>query len=175
MRSITFISVGALIAGTILAPLLGATPLFAQSPEGCWARAYSDAHLAKHPAQVVENISISFDLEFEPGRPWIDVQVDVADQGHAAGTGQGGNTYGQSARCFEDAKAGTGWSCSVECDGGIMRIDRLTDAEMLVRLETFWMGTGDDCGGPFNLAEVPGQTVAYKLFRQPAALCEPGA
>ncbi len=158
MRSITCISA-----------MLIALPAFAEPPAGCFARTYSDAHLAKHPAQVVKGISIVFDPDFEPGHPWMDVQVEVADQGHAAG--QGGAVYGQIARCFEDARAGTGWSCAVECDGGSMRIDRLNSAEMLVRLEYFLMNTGDDCGGEVDLAEVPGETVAYKLERQPDAAC----
>lgn len=160
MRSITCISA-----------LLIAFPALADPPAGCFARTYSDAHLAQNPAQVVKDISISFDPNFEPGHPWMDVEVEIADQGHAAGTGQGGNMYGQIARCFEDARAGTGWSCAVECDGGVMRIDRLSDADLLVRLEYFVLNTGDDCGGEVDLAEVPGQTVAYKLLRQPDAAC----
>ena len=151
--------------------LLAAAPLFAAPPEGCFARTYSEAHLAKNPKQVVKDISIAFGDFADDVVPWMDVLVEIADQGHAAGRGQGGNTYGQIARCFEDQRARTGWSCAVECDGGVMRIDRLDAKSLLVRLEYFWMGSGDDCGGTVDLAEVPGQTVAYRLDRQPAAVC----
>ena len=167
MRSITCIR-QTLVVGLLLG---GASPLLAGPPEGCFARSYSEAHLAQHPAQVVREISIAFGDFAGDDAPWMDVQVEVADQGHAQVTGQGGNTYGQIARCFADARAKAGWSCAVECDGGVMRIERLDGDGLLVRLAYFMMNTGDDCGGEVDLAEVPGQEVAYRLDRQPDAHC----
>ncbi|MGJ8615447.1 MAG: hypothetical protein ACSHWS_01325 [Sulfitobacter sp.] len=161
MRSIIFTSFLALLA----------LPVAAAEPEGCFARTYSDAHLAKHPAQVVREISMSFGDFAGDDVPWVDVEAEIADQGHARGTGQGGNTYGQIARCTDGGNSKTGWTCSVECDGGTMRIDRLDATSMLVSLEYFIMNTGDDCGGEVDLAEVPGQSVSYKLERQPDAAC----
>lgn len=161
MRNIIFTSILAVVA----------LPAAAAEPEGCFARVYSDAHLAKYPAQVVRSISMSFG-DFGGDRvPWVDVEAEIANQGHARGTGQGGNTYGQIARCTQSGNSKTGWSCSVECDGGTMRIDRLDAKSLLVSLEYFIMNTGDDCGGEVDLAEVPGQSVSYKLERQSDAVC----
>ena len=160
MRSIIFTSALAMIA----------LPAVAE-PEGCFARIYSDAHLAKNPNQVVRSISMSFGDFAGDTVPWVDVEAEIADQGHARGTGQGGNTYGQIARCSDQGNSKTGWTCSVECDGGTLRIDRLDAASLLVSLDYFIMNTGDDCGGVVDLAEEPGQFVSYKLVRQPDAAC----
>ncbi|MGC1495890.1 MAG: hypothetical protein WA790_08775 [Sulfitobacter sp.] len=143
----------------------------ADEPAGCFERTYSDAHLAKNPSQVVRSISMSFGDFGGDTVPWIDVEAEIADQGHARGTGQGGNTYGQIARCTDQGNSKTGWTCSVECDGGTLRIDRLDATSLLVSLDYFIMNTGDDCGGEVDLAEVPGQSVSYKLERQPNAAC----
>lgn len=160
MRSIIFTSLVSLLA----------LPAAAE-PEGCFERIYSDAHLAKNPAQVVRSISMAFGDFAGDATPWVDVQADIADQGHARGTGQGGNTYSQIARCTEGGDSKTGWTCSVECDGGTLKIKRLDATSLLVRLDYFTLTTGDDCGGEVDLAEVPGQSVAYRLERRPDAAC----
>lgn len=159
MRSITCISL-----------LAWATGAAAQAaPEGCFARGYSDAHLAGHPAQVVREISVAFGDFGGDSLPWADVIVVTADQGHVAATGQGGGTYGQIARC---SLRGTGrWACSAECDGGTLEIMALESDHLLLRTDYFLMGTGDDCGGEVDLAEVPGQRVSYRLERLPDSAC----
>lgn len=159
MRSIICISVLAL-----------ATQAAAQTaPEGCFARAYSEAHLARHPAQVVREISVAFGDFSGDSVPWADVIVVTADQGHAAASGQGGGTYGQIARC---TLRDTGrWACSAECDGGTLEIMALDQDGLLLRTAYFLTGTGDDCGGEVDLAEVPDQPVSYKLQRLPDSAC----
>ena len=75
MRSIIFTSLLSLLALPAAA-----------APEGCFARTYSDAHLANNPAQLVRSISMAFGDFAGDTTPWVDVQAEIADQGHARGT-----------------------------------------------------------------------------------------
>ena len=153
-----------------LAIVLAAGQAGAQAaPEGCFARVYSNAHLAKNPAQVVREISVAFGDFAGDDAPWADVLVVTADQGHVAGTGQGGSLFGQIARC---SLRGSGrWVCSAECDGGSLEITRMDRDSLVLRTSYFLTGSGDDCGGTVDLAEVPDQPVSYRLNRLPDTAC----
>ncbi len=159
MRSIIFISAVALLVGPVAAQGL---------PPGCYVRDYSAAHLAKHPAQVVGWIRLKV-FKDAYGDTVADLDAAVADQGHAAGSGLGGQVLGQALHCWE---SGGQTGCSVECDGGWFTVQR-SDAESLtIRTEYLLIGDVEGCGGALDLAEVPGQPVSYRLDRIDDGYCE---
>jgi hypothetical protein len=108
--------------------LLGTTSAIAQSvPMGCYSKDYTEEHLARHPEQVVDRISVLF--IHRDGRILADVQVLLADQGHA-----GRNSYG-GARVSEFAVNPNNYDVSkrfsVDCDGGGFDVIEV-DAESIV-------------------------------------------
>ncbi|MFK7835376.1 MAG: hypothetical protein AB8B60_04085 [Sulfitobacter sp.] len=153
------------LAGVVAMPVLAA-------PQGCFERRYSEDHLARNPAQVVQEMSVAFGGFAGDDVPWMDVTIIAAPQGHAADAGQGGELFGTIARCTPSDVTLYGWSCSVECDGGTLHIEQLDDRKLKMWTEYFLLGTGDDCGGALDLAEVPLTAVTYHLNRVPDARCE---
>ncbi|NGM46423.1 hypothetical protein G5B31_12850 [Rhodobacter sp. SGA-6-6] len=154
----------------LLAALAPAAPTLAQDlPTGCFARDYTAQHLQQNPGQNVAAIR----LNFLPGTgasgdvPTMEVLVRLADQGRARAEGRGGAMLAQTAYCF--AEAGQ-WTCGVECDGGVMRIGRLSGDTLEVTTDYFLVGDTDECGGAFDLAEDAGSTT-YRLKKAAASAC----
>lgn len=130
---------------------------------GCFWRSYDAAHLARHPAQVVAEISVAFGDFAGDEVPWMDVLVRPV--------GEEAEVLGGIARCTPSDATLYGWSCSVECDGGSFDIEALDDRQLRMSTDFFLVGTGDDCGGQMDLAERPAEKVTYVLSRMPDGRC----
>ena len=166
MRSTICISV--LSLALALAGGAGADPLL---PSGCYARAYDAAHLAAHPAQIVERftLALTYDAAFDATR--APLSVTLADQGRARAEGAGGQTFEQTLYCYRaDGQTTGSIQCGVECDGGSFDV-RLDGETLDLRTDYVMVGATGECGGAFDLAEVIGQPVTYRLFRVDDAQC----
>ena len=161
MRSTAFIS-----ALAVLVWPLGAA---AEAPSrGCYARDYTEEHLAAHRAQVVSRMRLSVGGANEAGETEAELRVVLAEQGRAREEGLGGQALAQRLICRD---RGQGLECGVECDGGLFSVEE--DASGLsLTTDRLMVGDGQDCGGSFDLAERPGEAVTYRLERAAAALCE---
>lgn len=156
---------GALALGLYLVASSGVS---AEPEMGCFARDYSDAHLASNPAQVVDQIVLRV------GRPtttdiFATIGVTLANQGHVAASGHGGQSYQQFLFCWRDSKA---LVCGVECDGGSMTVTRVSGDSITFRTNYLIVGNPEGCGGFVDLAEFPGQPVSYRLDRVSDSVCE---
>lgn len=154
------------LAGAAIWAIAG--PGFAADPVlGCFYRDYSTAHLAKHPAQVVDEIVLSLHRVGESdifGTLW----VQTANQGHAGRAGRGGRLFRQFLLCWKES--GT-LNCAVECDGGSMTVTKATGDSLTFRTDYLLVGGEEGCGGLVDLAELPGQPVSYRLNRTNPAIC----
>ena len=164
MRNITYIKSLGVLA-------LMALPLQAQSapPQGCYQRDYSDQHLAKNPAQVVDQIAVKFGQS--GGDRVAQMSVLTANQGHVRASGHGGQMFEQYLYCFAPSGGDKNWTCSVECDGGSMEILRADGKTLLFRTNYLLVGESDECGGPIDLAEIQDKSVTYKLTRVANSQC----
>ena len=135
--------------------------------EGCYLRDYSAAHLARNPAQVVDRIALRV-LQQEGGDMIARIWVDLADQGHVAASGHGGQRMTQFLICWDNE--GTPF-CAVECDGGSFEVRRQDAGGMVFETRYLMVGETDACGGAVDLAEQPGQAVSYRLDRVEDAIC----
>ncbi len=134
---------------------------------GCFARDYSDAHLAGAPQQVVDQIALRIYRQ-DGGALVAALRVLTADQGHVKQWGLGGQRFDQFLLCGADSD---GAYCSVECDGGSMDIIRQDAGGLTFRTRYLMVGDTGGCGGAVDLAEVPGQDVAYRLDRVADSAC----
>ncbi|MDH3475423.1 MAG: hypothetical protein OEM59_17215 [Rhodospirillales bacterium] len=134
---------------------------------GCYARDYTAAHLASHPDQIVGHIVMR--VRPDPAGPGTlaDLAVWTADQGHVRKAGLGGQRFDQVLICWREGKAAV---CGVECDGGLMQVER-DDGEVLQFRTDYLLVGGGGCEGLVDLAERPGQAVSYRLSRAPDAAC----
>lgn len=146
-------------------------PLQAQAapPEGCYERTYSQAHLAKNPDQVVEQIAVKFGQN--AGERVAQMSVLTANQGHVKASGSGGKLLDQYLFCFAPQDGDKNWVCRVECDGGNMEIIRADAKTLLFRTKYLMVGDRNECGGPVDLAEKINQSVTYKLTRVADSQC----
>lgn len=152
---------------TFISLLFGLAAGSALAEVSCYTREYSDEHLASNPQQVVRDILVR--LTDNPRRDGVRMSATLADQGHVAGTGVAGQTLNQGLFCLQDTDA---LRCGVECDGGLITVTRQDDEVLEFRTEYLVVGDTESCGGTADLAEVPGQSVTYRLFRVDPALCE---
>ena len=148
-----------------------AWPLQAQSapPEGCYERAYSQAHLVNNPDQVVEQIAVKFGQK--AGDRVAQMSVLTTNQGHVRASGNGNQLLDQFLYCFAPRDGSKNWTCSVECDGGSMEIARADAKILLFRTDYLLVGDADQCGGPVDLAEKVNEKVTYKLMRVADSQC----
>ncbi len=166
---------GTLIPRCVIRPALmatfalGAGTAVAEGPDvGCYARDYSSAHLAKQPAQVVEQMALRV-YEDELGNRLADMEVTFANQGHVANGMFAGQTLNQFLLCFDyQGRAG----CAVECDGGAFNVVRQKSDSITIETDLLMVGDTGECGGAVDLAEVPGKAVRYRLNRVGASRCE---
>lgn len=136
--------------------------------EGCYFSSYEKAHLDAHPAQVVE--SMRMHVATEDDLRFVALEVRFADQGHAGRDGSGGRVLTQVLNCFKSLNGVP--FCGVECDGGSFTTVRQDDAGLTLRTGYLMIGDTEGCGGVVDLAEVPWQSVSYRLDRVPATQCE---
>ncbi|MDU8929993.1 hypothetical protein RXV86_21620 [Alisedimentitalea sp. MJ-SS2] len=162
---------------TSLFAVLLTAPAIAEPTLGCFARDYSDAHLAAHPDQIVDRIWLEFfkypPEVFDGDDPYASVRTLTANQGHVARDGFGGQVFDGGMFCYPDQRrGGDAWNCSVDCDGGWFQIIR-DDGEVLeLRTRYVMVGDTETCGGAIDLAERPQQFVTYRLNRVDDAVCD---
>ncbi len=161
MRNIIFTSFLAALAAPALAQDGG-------PPFGCYARDYDAAHLAAHPDQVVDRITLRVYRD-QHGQHVAGLQVLTANQGHVAMSGNGGQVFDQWLVCWEES--GTQF-CGVECDGGSFQVTRYTGEALTIELRSLWVGDVQGCGGAVDIGERPGQSVKYRLDVMPDSACE---
>lgn len=152
-----------------------ATPLMSQNLQtGCYERKYTSEHLQAHPAQIVDLIRVKF-ARIDAMAPDIlsaDVHVLLANQGHAARDGYGGQRVQNSATNFMSPH-----EFHVECDGGSLSVIH-HDAESVLIETTGFRLIGDDAACvddslETNLSEqIPGTPTRYVLFRAEDAACD---
>lgn len=148
-----------------------ALPIQAQTAhlEGCFSRDYSDAHLASHPQQVVDQITVGF-IEMT-ALPIAIMTVLTADQGLVYDNGLGGQVFEQILICNARPDLSGGWRCSVECDAGGMDVLAVNDEMLEFKTHYLIVGETDECGGAIDPAEVPREPVTYRLNRVADAQC----
>jgi len=138
-------------------------------PTGCFTREYDAAHLAAQPAQVVSAMWLRIE-PVEEVHAFFEMTVRMADQGHAAKAGLGGQILGEGGMCHDAGR------CRVDCDGGGFAVTRQQGDS--IDISTGWMrvaryGCGSDEADAWSdLAEVPGQSTTYRLYRAPDAACD---
>ena len=144
--------------------LVAAAPALAE-PEGCYHRTYDAAHLAAHPEQVVEAISMNFTRD----QYGLNVGLDViaADGGHVGALGLGGQHFDQSLFCYQDDPV----ACAVDCDGGSFTVIREAGDVLDIRTETLTVGATEECGGAINIAERVGEPTIYRLYKSAPEAC----
>jgi len=153
----------------VLATSLGLPALGQEGPSpGCYMRDYSDAHLARHPDQVVDWIKMRV-MDDDFGNRTAVIRAKFAHQGHVMRSGHGGRIMDNYMICWRSG--GTAF-CGVECDGGTIEFLRDDASGVLFRTQGVAIGDVEGCGGVTNLAEVPGQYVSYKLNRVSNAQCD---
>jgi len=162
VRNIIFTSVFTALA-VLAAPAVAA-------PAGCWSRQYDAGHLKQNPAQVVEASWLNF--IWQGSTLTANLSVYTANQGHVRGTNNAEQVLDQVLLCWQDEGRKNAWSCSVECDGGMMEITRMDGKVLEFRTNYLMVGDTDRCGGAVDLAEHPGQSVTYRLYRAPDGECE---
>lgn len=145
------------------APAADADPAF-----GCYARDYSDAHLAKHPAQVVDEIILSLHSPETHNDIFGTMWVKTANQGHVRASGYANQVLMQTLICWRHNGA---LHCGVECDGGAFTVTKLNSKGLTFRTDNLMVGGSEGCTGPVDLAEIPGQPVSYRLNRVPDSVC----
>jgi hypothetical protein len=145
-----------------------ATPSIAEDAlMGCFVRDYSKEHLQQSPEQVVDRMSILFTVE--ENLMWADVQVLLADQGHAARDGFGGMRLSEAAGTFNGPL-----EFGVECDGGSFDVVGLDGTSVTIETSRFRL-SANGCGGEgFNsdLHETGSASTRYKLNRAETAACQ---
>lgn len=141
----------------------------AQEILSCYARTYTDAHLAKHPEQVVKSLVFAFTDGH--GEIHAGFSALIADGGHAKGGPLVGTWLDQGMICFGPADT-VGTGCAVECDGGFLEVTKVTDNSLTFRTEYLTAGDTEGCGGSLDLAEQPGRSVSYKLDRADPSICK---
>lgn len=163
MRSLVFVG---LLALATPAPNLAQ----AQDILACYARNYSDAHLAANPAQVVQSMVFAF--EQGEAEVLVNMAVKVANGGHAKGGPLVGKWVRQGMFCFDGGAGQVGTRCAIECDAGSMEVVKVTPNSLTFRTNYLTVGEADECGGSIDIAERPGQPVSYKLMKADPKHCE---
>ncbi|MGI3183676.1 hypothetical protein [Nioella aestuarii] len=159
----------------IFTSVMAAAPALANDifPLGCFARDYSTEHLSAHPSQVVERLRLNF-YQLEGSAPdsllYFNVIALMADQGHAAQDGLGGNVMTETGFCNRPS------GCGVEADGGTFEITQF-DGDMIEFTTSHLrvgMNRADDYDGVYSsLGETYDAETTYRLYAaQPEACSE---
>lgn len=121
-----------------------ATAAFAKSPQeqmfpgtdSCYARRYSDDHLAKHPAQRVTEIAISPD--FTSADPFLGVHLTLNLRGVPGGAFE---AYG-----YCENQGGQTLYCGMEGDAGGFQITPAKQGGILIKVSSLGMGFENEAG-----------------------------
>ena len=105
-------------------------------PDRCYARVYTDAHLAKHPAQRVTRISIRPD--FTIADPMLGVQLKITLRGVPGGAF---DAYG-----YCENEGGHTLYCGMEGDAGGFQINPEKNGAILISISSLGMGFENDTG-----------------------------
>lgn len=105
-------------------------------PDRCYARVYTDAHLAKHPAQRVTRISIRPD--FTIADPMLGVQLKITLRGVPGGAF---DAYG-----YCENEGGHTLYCGMEGDAGGFQITPEKTGAILISVSSLGMGFENDTG-----------------------------
>lgn len=151
-----------------IASALIATAAAGEIREGCYHRDYSDAHLAKHPEQVVDWMTMIVERDGQ-GNSVARMLVAAANQGHARRAGLGNRLFRQWLFCWDENGRAT---CGVECDGGTFTVTRDTGNSLTFRTDYLVVGETEECGGVLDLAEIPGKPVKYRLDLVSDSTCD---
>jgi hypothetical protein len=154
---------------SMMALTLGGAAMAQGVPTGCFIRDYDAAHLAAQPAQVVSAMWLRIE-PVEEVHAFFEMTVRMADQGHAGKAGLGGQILSEGGACLDGAR------CFVDCDGGGFAVTRQQGDS--IDITTDWMRVarfgcgGDEADAWSDLAEIPGQSTTYRLYRAPDAACD---
>lgn len=157
------------LAAALAVTLVFATPaVAAEFRKGCYQRIYSAGHLAGHPAQVVAAIRLKVGEWQTNVSRGTKMEIVVANQGRARGTGLAGRALSQYLFCGTEGRSDI---CVAECDSGAIELRRQDAGGLTFRTRYLMVGNGPGCGGFVDLAEVAGRYTSYKLYRVPDAVC----
>ncbi len=164
------------LCGTVLALCFLATGASAGNvPEGCFARAYSDDHMAKVPEQsVVQMLALVEPYPTELTEAQIFLKVLFREGGQGAVNVVPGTWYKQVLFCWDGprdkAAPLAGWvtpdalTCYAECDGGMMQIARWDGSKLDLRTSGLFVDEdGGECEGNAFLAPEGQEAVTFRL------------
>lgn len=154
---------------TICISALLAGPIAAQAvPNGCYTRDYSTSHLAAHPEQIVDWITVLFRPSDVPGQTYARVQVQLADQGHAGRDGLGGLVMMQELSNFYAPD-----HFNVEGDGGSFNVTSVDTRGVTLQTNGVFLSAGGDFfeEPSSNLAEHSNGPTTYRLNTAPPGAC----
>ena len=170
MSRLSLIPAATATATAIALAALSAPAAGQDVPRGCFARMYSAAHLAAHPDQVVDWITVNFLPDsYNPGQTVAQIRARMADQGHAGRQGIGGMVLSEVASNWMQPL-----TFGVFCDGGAFEVIRHDGAELVIRTQYLRVAT-DGCNGEAiaaSLAERHDDLTIYRLDAAPDAVCE---
>lgn len=104
--------------------------------QSCWARDYSDAHLAKHPDQVVRQMVVLFEGQADgPGELGQTAGVEVFFRDDP-------RPWSNGFYCPPDAEGGA--LCAIDCDGGAFVVSWRDVDTILLKTNGFVVGVHCD-------------------------------
>lgn len=152
---------------SLAAALAVSTPALSN---GCYARNYSEAHLAENPVQVVASIRVKIGVDERYGTLSGVMDVIAADREDPNSLENAENTLIQYLHCNEYNGV---VKCSAECDSGLMTILRKDDKALSFTTKGLIMSRGGEgCSFALDLAERKGEATTYSLDRAVDAACE---
>lgn len=127
----------------LIVAALGAGPALAESPTDrmfpdpttCYARTYSDNHLAKHPQQRVTQMALVQDRSAT--EPFLALWVRVTLRGREGGTSEALSYCENTSSVLY---------CTMEGDAGGFQIEEARDGAILVSVSSLGMGFETDSG-----------------------------
>ncbi|PRY26027.1 hypothetical protein CLV78_101120 [Aliiruegeria haliotis] len=141
-------------------------------PEGCYARVYSDAHLAEAPRQsVVAVTALSEPRQAGEERDRLFLRVLFRYEGTGGENVEAGVWYRQEVFCKEDWEhPRSAWMqpggtlCSAECDGGRVQLTRRADGRIDLRTAGLHVvRPGAECEGNSRLASEGRDSATFRL------------
>ncbi|MEM7440193.1 MAG: hypothetical protein AAF393_11385 [Pseudomonadota bacterium] len=146
----------------LAAALIGSA---ANASQSCFARAYSDSHMARNPNQTVEVMWIAFQGDANNARhvgDWADTTVQLK--------GEGGAFF---ERLFCDGANGSKVTCRVECDGGSFTVAWRNSDTILVTTGRQGFYVTSQCEGAVNrvVKDRGAASTTYRLNRVSVEAC----
>ncbi|MEM9754836.1 MAG: hypothetical protein AAF914_02525 [Pseudomonadota bacterium] len=156
-----------LAALAVAAPAALAQP----APLGCYARDYTEEHLAGRPSQGVAQMRLLLSPpQIGSGATArFEIRVIMSNQGQAERDGVTGQVLFEEGQCRDEDAL----DCTVACDGGGFEVVRQGNSELLIRTGAFMRVADGLCGeGKFSssLAEEAGPQL-YLLRPAPLESC----